>query len=185
MALPVFNSAELLPDGIHAANQAELEARCVSAFTKSVTRPTVYAGLVKYQAALAALGLNVTQWVDGSFVDSSRLDPEDIDLVNFTHSKELNELDAVGQMNATRLMEGREATKPPYHCHTFLVVQFPDGHPLESKYDAMRKYWRAFFSHARDYRQASKPQALWRGRKGLVEMHVGDANLSPVVSHVY
>ena len=113
------------------------------------------------------------------------MDPEDIDLINFSHAHELNALVPTDQMNAARLMDGREATKGAYHCHTFLVVMFPSDHPWAPYSEKMRKEWREFFSRARDYRYPDKPHAPWRGQKGFAEMHVGDVTLCPVVSHAY
>lgn len=185
MSLPEFDHRRLLPDGVHLADQAALHDRCVVGVPSSNTRKQVFDGFCRYQAALAALGLNVTQWVDGSFVDASRQDPEDVDLVNFSKHDELNGLHPADQMNARQLMNGREATKRAYACHTFLAVVFPDGHPFAANADAMRRYWREFFSRARDYRYPDKPHAPWRGRKGFAEMHVGVANLCPSVSHAY
>jgi hypothetical protein len=45
----------------------------------------------------------------------------------------------------------------------------------------MRKYWRDWFSRPQDYRGPFKRAAPERGRKGLVQMHVGDASRAPFI----
>ncbi len=184
MPLPDFNAQGLLPDGVHAGDANDLHERCVDGST-STTRASIFKGLQDYQADIAALGLNVTQWVDGSFVDATRTNPEDIDLANFSHATELNSLTVPQQVNAGALMNGRESTKAKYSCHTFLVVVFPVGHAWESQTEKLRAYWRQWFSSARDYSRPGKPEAPHRGRKGLVEMRIGDPNLCPVLSHAH
>jgi hypothetical protein len=181
MALPEFNENGLLPEGLHAASDSDLRDRCVTAFVNSVRRPMVFATFVTYQQDVAGVGVNSTQVIDGSFIDQTRMEPDDIDLANFCDAANLNSLSQPAQASITPLLNGREATKAKYNTHTFLVVRFPEGHPFEAKFEEMRKYWLDWFSRPQDYSGPKKIPAPWRGRKGLVRMSVGDSKLCPMI----
>lgn len=182
MALPELNPLGLLQEGVHPATEDELKARFVVPFVSSSTRLRIYQNFCRYRTEVAALGVHVTQWVDGSFADGSRLDPEDVDVVNFCESSELNSVTPTLQKRVQPLLNGRDSTKTEYDTHTFLVVRFPAGHPFAASFDAQRKYWRDWFSRPQDYTGSKKCPAPWRGQKGIVRMHVGDATVCPSVS---
>ena len=132
---------------------------------------------------MAALGLNVTQWVDGSLVDQSRLNPEDIDVVNFGESANLNSAAVThGRAQIAALLDGRETTKAAYKTHSFLRIHFPSEHAMAANFELQRKYWRTWFATPQDYTGGVKVHAPHRGRKGIVQMAVGDATLCPTVS---
>ena len=182
MPLPAFNLNGLLPDGVHTATRQDLESRCVTPFPTSTTRSDIFTVFTSYQDALAALGLNVNQWVDGSFVDQSRLDPEDVDVVNFCDSANLNASAAANGSRIIALLDGGKATQAIYKTHTFLRVHFPAGHAMAANFEAQRKYWRDWFAIPQDYTGPVKIPAPHRGRKGFVQMNVGNATLCPAVS---
>lgn len=182
MPLPAYESSGLLPDGVHAATPQDLESRCVLPFPTSTTRADIFAGFTSYQNALAALGLNVTQWVDGSFVDQLRLDPEDVDVVSFCDSANLNTAFVAHGASINALLNGGKSTQATYKTHTFLRVHFPAGHAMGASFEAQRKYWRNWFSTPQDYTGPIKTPAPHRGRKGIVQMNIGDATLCPTVS---
>lgn len=182
MGLPKFNEYGLLPDGVHQTTLAEFKERFVEEFSDSDRRDKVCTGLVRYQNDIETSGVHATQWIDGSFIDQTRAQPEDVDLVNFCDSANINSVDARIRSQVTDLLVGGESTKAAYHTHTFLVVRFPPGHKYEARFEAMRKYWRDWFAVPQDYSQTHKTPAPWRGSKGIVQMSVGDANLCPFVS---
>ena len=80
------------------------------------------------------------------------------------------------------MLDGRDSTKAAYDTHTFLVIRFPAGHLFEASFEPQRKYWRDWFSRPQDYSGPKKVEALWRGRKGIVQMNVGNVTLCPTVS---
>ena len=182
MPIPEFDTRGLLPDGVYSASASEMHERCVADFPGSTRRPTVIASFIRYQEAVAALGVNATQWVDGSFVDRTRLDPDDVDVVNFCEQANLNSLSPAAQAQIEPLLDGDVKTKPQYDTHSFLIVRFPPGHPFESSFEANRKYWRDAWSKAQDYSGFTKKLAPWRGKKGFLQMKVGDAKLCPDIS---
>jgi hypothetical protein len=175
MALPDFNSNDLIPDGVHTATKADFEQRFVTPFPNSVTRQVIFDGLVRYQADLVALGLDITQWIDGSMVDRSRLDPDDVDLVNFLDESTANAVPPSLQARAADLLDGRDVTKVHYHCHTFLEIVFPHGHQFALMFEQRRQYWRKWWAMPQDYSNPPlKTQAPSRGSKGFVAMTVGN-----------
>ncbi len=127
MALPNFNAQALLPEGVHPATAGDLKDRFVTPFPASGRRQKVFGNFCRYQAAVAALGVHATQWVDGSFVDQSRLEPDNVDAVNFCEFSALNALSPAAQLQITPLLDGRESTKTAYDTHTFLVIRFLPG----------------------------------------------------------
>jgi hypothetical protein len=183
MSLPDFNTEGLLPDGVHPSTEDELKERCVDPFTTSRTRQPVFDGFCLYRNALNSLGLNITQWVDGSFVDESRIDPDDIDLVNFVGADELNAIPVADRPRVAALLDGRDTTKVAYSCHTFLEVAFPPGHPFALIQEQRRREWRHCWAMPQDYsRPPIKTPAPYRGRKGFLSMVVGNSSLAPTIS---
>lgn len=180
MPLPDFNSNGLLPEGVHPATENDLMERYVMPFETSQTRPIVFEGFQRYRQELAILHLDITQWVDGSFVDRSRLDSEDIDLVNFVQLENIERIPLEDRPKVVSLLGGREATKRDYHCHTFLEIRFPSGHPFADKFEELRKYWRKWWSQPRDYSNpGEKTVDSRRGSKGFVSMTVGSEDNAP------
>lgn len=183
MPLPTFNAEGLLPDGVHPATEDELKERCVDPFTTSRTRQPVFDGFCRYRSDLGGLGLNITQWVDGSFTDESRIDPDDIDLVNFVSANEINAIPAPDRPRAAALLNGRDATKAAYSCHTFLGTVFPPGHLFEPVFERQRLYWRKWWSTPQDYSKPPvKAPAPLRGSKGIILMTVGAPAAAPTIN---
>jgi hypothetical protein len=176
MPLPAFNARGLLPDGIHDATIDELHARSVVEFPGSATRADIFANFVRYRDAIVALGFSVTQWVDGSFVDLTRRDPEDIDVVNFCESDNIRAASA-GIDEIDRLLGAGRDTVPEYQVHSFFVPAYDYDHHLWGKFEMQRKYWRRQFSQPLNYPR--KHLAPERGPKGIVQITLGDATLCP------
>jgi hypothetical protein len=180
MSLPDFNSQGLLPEGIHRASEDEVKERCVDAFPESRSRRTIFDGLCRYRAAASALSLNITQWVNGSFTDQTRMNPEDVDLVNYVLADDLKHLTPAEENAVEALLNGFETTKPKYRCHSFLEIVFPPGHGFEADFEGQRRYWSSLWSTPQDYSQPpEKKEAPHRGKKGILLMTVGDADLAP------
>ena len=57
MALPDFNAQGLLPEGVHPATVGDLKDRFVTPFPASVRRQKVFDNFCRYQATVAALGV--------------------------------------------------------------------------------------------------------------------------------
>jgi uncharacterized protein DUF6932 len=183
MSLPEFNANGLFPDGIHRASMDELRERCVDAFHGSGTRPDIFATFIRYRQTLENLGLSLTQWIDGSFVDQTRLNPGDIDLVNFCESELYRKLSRENHERAMPLLGDGHAPGFEGKIHCFLVMRFDDdmggGFPAAS--EIARKECRDWFSQPMDYSRMPKKAAAQRGRKGIVQITLGDVKLCPKV----
>jgi len=179
MPLPPFNPRFLLPDQIHPATLEDLRARCVVEFPGSATRPDIFANFARYRNAIAALGFSVTQWVDGSFVDGTRADPEDIDVVNFCASENIRAVSADARRQIPLLLGAGRGTIAEYQVHSFFVASYDYDHHRWGDFEMFRKFWRRHFSQPLNYAVPSKPSAPERGRKGIVQISLGDAKLCP------
>jgi hypothetical protein len=180
MSLPDFNHQGLLPEGLHLASEDEVKERCVDAFPDSTSRRPVFYGLCRYRAAAAKLNLNITQWVNGSFTDRTRLNPEDVDLVNFVRAEDVKFLTTVEEENIDALLDGEERTKAGFRCHSFLELIFPPGHKYADYFEGQRRYWSKQWSTPQDYSTPPlKKEAPWRGKKGILQMTVGAPSLVP------
>lgn len=170
MPLPAFTAEGLLPQGIHPATEEDVALLLVDPFIASRTRATLYNGLCRYRRDLTALDVIGIQWIDGSFVDQSRDDPADIDLVNFCEQHILNGVPVHNQERVFDLLGNASSTMEHYNCHSFVVVQYPAGHPMAEGYEARRRYWLAWFSTPQRYTELSKVPAPERGVKGIISM---------------
>jgi hypothetical protein len=179
MSLPLFNSQGLLPDAVHQATLDELRVRCVDDFVGSVTRRGIFANFLRFRNTLTSLGLSLTQWIDGSFVDQTRRDPLDVDVVSFCDSQLFRTLPHNDRERAIALLDNSAATELDYQVHSFLVMEFPYDHELWGKFENQRRYWRRQFSQPLDYSGPNKQPTPRRGRKGIVQITLGDVTLCP------
>lgn len=129
----------LFPPGLHPLDEAELDNHFLQDFAESQTRPQLIAGLRAFLAALKRLGLNFEFWIDGSF-STTKLDPNDVDLVIFIDPQEVNCLPAQAQHELSILLD-RPSSKHRYGCDVLYA--------LSDDFDA-RSYWRGWYGFDRD-----------------------------------
>lgn len=78
-------NGNIIPYDLHQISISELEEEFVNPFPNSTTRKDIYDGHSNYIIELVnVLESNFSQWLDGSFV-TKKLNPNDIDVVNFVH----------------------------------------------------------------------------------------------------
>jgi hypothetical protein len=173
MALPRLEPRDgedsVLPEGIHACDERDLQTTFVNAFPHSRRRPRIAAGFLRLRSDLAGHGINTTQWIDGSFV-TGKPEPEDVDVVSFARSALLDAL----PMEAQRFMEtlaDEARSKLTYFTHHFTVPIYPEHDARYPAFDATRRYWRKWWGRTR------------RGTpKGFLSMTTGDPATAPAVS---
>lgn len=182
MSLPAFTANGLLPEGVHPNTEEELKERCVDPFYLSNTRKDIFDGLCSYRGELASLGVCSTQWINGSFVDETRRNPEDVDLVNFCDQGRLNSLPSASKSRVLEIIGAGEKTVPTHKCHSFLVIEYPAGHPMAATFEQKRRYWREWFAMPQEYTRTDKFPAPHRGQKGFVSMTVGNSSEAPTIS---
>jgi hypothetical protein len=181
-AFPDFESHEpypfqVLPDGVHSADELTFRERFVKDFPDSQVRPTICHGFFLLRREAQSQGLTATQWVDGSFVES-KLEPGDVDLVSFIDYDILNALAPTVQTFVEQTMNGGEATKAKYQTHTFLVPSCAPSHSFFPVFEQLRGYWREWFGQTRE--EPIRPGPKLRSiPKGIVELHLGDPKLAP------
>lgn len=125
----------LLPPGIHDITELEIDNHFLSAFKTSITRSKLIDGLHQFLAALRSCGVPCEVWIDGSF-STKKPDPNDIDLVVFASSQDINQLDTVKQHYLNSLFADRINTKRIFGCDVFISLTEDPNH---------RSYWRGWF----------------------------------------
>jgi len=131
---------KVLPFDIYDCDEQELNTRFVAAFPNSNTRSDIFQGFIRLRHEASSTGISAIQWVNGSFV-SSKVDPDDIDVVSFVDYDELNKCSHVHGTLINDLLNGGENTKPQYRTHTFLVLACASNHPYFQVYEHWRTYW--------------------------------------------
>ncbi len=179
MPIPTFNASQLLPEGIHTMTLDECEFLFVQGFPDSSSRAPLFRKFRDYSDLIASFAIHAKQWINGSFVDASRIDPEDIDVVTFISTGVFEALEPDVKSRIRSSLHGGHATKEQFGSHTFMVLVFPADHRAryfsELEISGVRRFW----SHAREYGSWGKRLAPDRGAKGFVELIIGDLQFAP------
>jgi hypothetical protein len=137
----------LLPPGIHDVEPGELDNHFLSEFDSSQTRQALIEGFRRYIKALKDYAIRFEIWLDGSFV-TSKVDPNDIDLVVFALATELNALPPEEQ-NRLRGLFDRASCRKVFGCDVLFSVAEDEN---------LRSYWRGWYGYDRD----EKPKGIAR-----------------------
>jgi len=129
----------LLSPGFHDIEEAELENHFLSHFPNSKTRPKLVLALKHYLNSMRALGVDFEVWLDGSFT-TTKLDPNDIDLVAFASPDEINKLPDPKKQLLTSLFDRRSVK----HSLSLDVLFATDTDPN------LRSYWRGWYGFDRE-----------------------------------
>jgi hypothetical protein len=128
----------LLPPGVHDVSVAELDKQFLNSFSNSSTRAELIAGLRRYVDCLAKFGIRFEIWIDGSFV-THKENPNDVDLVAFASSSEVNCLSADFKRQLRGLFD-RISVKQAFKCDVLFA-------PIEDM--NVRSYWRGWYGFDR------------------------------------
>lgn len=143
----------LIPYDLHQISISELEEEFVNPFPNSTTRKDIIDGHSNYVIDLfQVLESNFFQWLDGSFV-TQKIDPNDIDVVNFVHYSELTN-DKVNLLR--RFLTHIGNPKEEYMVDGFLVPVYDSADPRYAFTQDRYNYWRTFLGKDRE----SKPKGL-------------------------
>ena len=107
----------------------EVKSALVDGFPGSSTRAAIYEDWLELRGLLSGLITLERQWLDGSFA-TRKLDPNDLDLVTFADSDEVEALDHVQEAEFHALVSG--PSDPAPRCDSFLIVEYPDDHPMHA-----------------------------------------------------
>lgn len=116
----------------------EVRQLCVDNFPNSETREPVMNGLEYVVYRLTEAGICGDLWVDGSFL-TEKIDPNDVDLLLHI---EPDFYDIVTREQKQMIHWFTEETlKDDYFCDSYVMYEYPQGHPLEANNELDRKYW--------------------------------------------
>lgn len=130
----------LLEPGLHDFGEEEIENHFLSEFTGSKTRPSLIDGLKEFLALLKGCGIKFEVWLDGSFT-TKKEDPNDIDLVVFAETTEIDNLDPVHKKLLQAIFGDRAGVKSRFGCDAL----FAPANDANS-----RSYWRGWYGFDRD-----------------------------------
>jgi hypothetical protein len=137
----------IVPYEVHPVSVIELEEEFVLPFTSSNTRGKILEGHNNYIIELfQILEQNFFQWLDGSFV-TQKLDPNDIDVINFVHYSELTN-EKVNSLR--RFLTHVGNPKDEFKVDGFLVPVYEPTDPRFSFTQAKYNEWRLFFGKDRN-----------------------------------
>ena len=129
----------------------ECEKYFVTNFTTSSTRPLNWKKYNVYTHTLKNhLMKPLVQWLAGSFT-TTKVDPDDIDLVNFIEHDDFKKDLELFDMNRSN-----QFPKKQYNIDGYNVLVFPKQHPYYVKLVERKKYWTEVFASDR----ANNPKAL-------------------------
>ena len=157
----------LLPRGLHRFCLHDLGHICTQPFDLSKTRSDILFGLSVIVRVLSDAGVNGHLWVDGSFL-TQKIDPADVDCVLRLWGP------WVAQVTPNQIAALKWFSEPnrqaDHSCHTFVFVEWPEGHSEHARGSELRDYWRRWFGRSRsgnDKGIASVRLPLWEGMEFL------------------
>jgi hypothetical protein len=133
----------LLPAGMHEMQLAELRRLCVDGFGLSTTRAGLMAGVEAICGSLSTALSPAQVWVNGSFL-TQKIDPADVDL-----AVRLAQAALPNPGPEQQALMGRIASKQFPGCDSYVLIEYPVGHPHYATGDMMRAYWQRQFGFTR------------------------------------
>lgn len=113
----------------------ELRALCVTGFSLSTRREILMRAVEALCTTVSTALISSEIWVNGSFL-TQKMDPADVDLVVVVQAASWP---GTGQQ---RHIMGRIARKDfTAICDSYLIVEYPIGHPHYGTTELMRAYW--------------------------------------------
>lgn len=128
----------LFQPGLHSVEESQLDDHFVNGFAGSSTRRPLVTGLRSFLSALRRVGVAFEVWLDGSFC-TQKVDPNDVDLVVFASTDDLNRLPPSLQAYLRGVLD-RTNAKRQFGCDVLFA-------PAEDM--NMRSYWRGWYGFDR------------------------------------
>lgn len=120
----------------------EVKSALVDSFPGSKTRAPIYEDWLKLRERLSQLITLEIQWLNGSYA-TTKVDPNDLDLATFANSDEVEGLDPIQEAELNELVSGPSKEAP--RCDSFLIVEYPDDHPLHAVSASLRDGFATIF----------------------------------------
>lgn len=135
----------LLPAGLHPRTLSELRKMCVIDFPHSKRRDPVMRSLEAMCTSISVAFIRAEVWVDGSFL-TKKIEPDDVDVLVTLNAECANGTSQQQQIIAKVNAKGFNM---PVQCDSYLLFQYPKGHPLYWTAKYMRAYWLRQFGFSR------------------------------------
>jgi hypothetical protein len=119
-----------LQPGKHEATVEEVKEKLVDPYAESSTRTPIFAQWLGLRTAMREIVPFEKQWLNGSFV-STKLNPADLDVATFVDGEAVEALGDDGRSALNALCGGSDTEEFPL-CDSFLIVRYPEGHPMAS-----------------------------------------------------
>lgn len=141
MSKAVFDSnGNITPYEVIPFTLAECKDSFVNSFSMSTTRERNWDFYLLYLHDLQSNLINpFTQWIDGSF-STNKVNPNDIDLVNFIDYTKFNPALIMFDMN-----QSNHYPKHAYNIDGYNVLTFPVAHKYYGTMQDRINYWRNWF----------------------------------------
>lgn len=141
------DSPPLLPAGFHKMTLDELKKLCVDGFSSSGTRAEIFGGLCKVIEILQNADIKGELWTDGSFL-TEKVDPRDTDVLLVISGEEYDAMRGAKRDIIKWFNEGD--LKTDHFCDSYVLFEFPVGHPRRTDYEWFNAYWIRQFGFSRE-----------------------------------
>jgi hypothetical protein len=138
----------LFPAGFVPMTLDEVRLVCVKDFPLSRTRSDIMNGLEEIVGRLENADVNGVLWIDGSFT-TKKIDPEDVDILLCVDAS-LYDAGTPELKGAIDQLD-QHLVKASHHCDSYVLREYPTGHPLANEAVWDRAYWHRQFGFSRQY----------------------------------
>jgi hypothetical protein len=162
MAIPKHTAGGVLPPfvglvpGGERAHQSPYRTtieELIARFATSEKRRMIAEGFLRFRRELRTIGVTAIQWVDGSYIDSMKREPNDVDVVSLLQAPEAWATGIPEDVEkAVAAVTDRSVVKERFHVDALFVELGGDQLSLAREI----AYWYGLFSHARE-------SFVWRG----------------------
>lgn len=128
-----------LLQGIHKIDINAFVETFVDSYPKSNTRKKIFEGYCNYCIFLSHFNFVKRQWINGSYV-TKKIDPNDIDIVNFVDSKAVDS-NALLISYIKRLETDYDYVCRKYSCDTHFVTEYPEDDIRYTMFENSAAYW--------------------------------------------
>lgn len=138
--------------GFHHLSLGDIEQVCVDPFPLSTSRPAIMSGLRTFVQRLEEDGVKGKLWIDGSFL-TEKIDPKDVDILLLYDGVAYN----TGAVAAHDRVDWVIANqKDTLKCDSYILMQYPTGHPLHTE----GEWWYAYWHHKWGFSREDDPKAI-------------------------
>ena len=124
----------------------DVRRRFAGDFPLSTTRTNILLGLMEVIAILDEVRIEGALWIDGSFV-TKKIDPSDVDIVLQLKAEFVYGCSPVQQQVLSWF--AHDDLKEDFRCHSFVVIEYPEGHYLHASGEQQRIEWLDWFGTSR------------------------------------